>query len=147
MSENPNIRTDDEMVEPIVVKSEIGDNPPPPTTPEPPSQEAEAEEDAADMKPRLERLGGEPAPDITPEEFARAFSRLIEVVRNLSLLAGFCYTQFADTYQEANGLLHADRTPKFPLHEIARAVAGRAAIPQGGLTQLQAATTGPSEVR
>ena len=31
------------------------------------------------------------------------------------LLAGFCYTQFADTYQEANGLLYADRTPKFPL--------------------------------
>jgi hypothetical protein len=24
-----------------------------------------------DMGPRLERLGGEPAPDITPEEFAR----------------------------------------------------------------------------
>ncbi|HML22809.1 MAG TPA: hypothetical protein PKD09_14255 [Aggregatilinea sp.] len=26
---------------------------------------------AADLAPRLERLGGEPAPDITPEEFAR----------------------------------------------------------------------------
>ena len=24
-----------------------------------------------DLKPRLERLGGEPAPDITPDEFAR----------------------------------------------------------------------------
>ena len=24
-----------------------------------------------DLRPRLERLGGEPAPDITPEEFAR----------------------------------------------------------------------------
>ena len=32
-----------------------------------------------------------------------------------TLLAGFCYTQFADTYQEANGLLYADRTPKIPL--------------------------------
>ena len=29
--------------------------------------------------------------------------------------AGFCYTQFADTYQEANGLLYADRTPKIPI--------------------------------
>ena len=28
------------------------------------------------------------------------------------------YTQFADTYQEANGLLYADRTPKFPIEEI-----------------------------
>jgi hypothetical protein len=27
--------------------------------------------DAEDLGPRLERLGGEPAPDITPEEFAR----------------------------------------------------------------------------
>jgi hypothetical protein len=29
------------------------------------------DEDDSDIKPRLERLGGEPAPDITPEEFAR----------------------------------------------------------------------------
>jgi len=28
-------------------------------------------DDADDLGPRLERLGGEPAPDITPEEFAR----------------------------------------------------------------------------
>ena len=27
--------------------------------------------DDGDIRPRLERLGGEPAPDITPEEFAR----------------------------------------------------------------------------
>ena len=47
---------------------------------------------------------------------------------SLSLLAGFCYTQFADTYQEANGLLYADRTPKFPLERIARATAGGAVL-------------------
>ncbi len=29
------------------------------------------DEDEGDIRPRLERLGGEPAPDITPEEFAR----------------------------------------------------------------------------
>lgn len=34
--------------------------------------DAPAESDHVDdLKPRLERLGGEPAPDITPEEFAR----------------------------------------------------------------------------
>jgi hypothetical protein len=82
----------------------------------------------------------------TPEDFARLFTRLIEVVRSLSLLAGFCYTQFADTYQEANGLLNADRTPKFALQQIARVVGGRAAPQEGGLEQLQAATE-PSEVR
>jgi beta-galactosidase/beta-glucuronidase len=51
-------------------------------------------------------------------EFARSYAELLEVVRTLPLLAGFCYTQFADTYQEANGLLYADRTPKFPLEQI-----------------------------
>ena len=40
------------------------------------------------------------------------------------MLAGFCYTQFADTYQEANGLLYADRTPKAPLEQIAAATRG-----------------------
>jgi hypothetical protein len=45
----------------------------------------------------------------------------------LPSLAGFCYTQFTDTYQEANGLLYADRTPKMPLHEVALATAGSVA--------------------
>jgi beta-galactosidase/beta-glucuronidase len=49
---------------------------------------------------------------------------LMETVRNLPALAGFCYTQFSDTYQEANGLLYADRTPKAPLKEIALATTG-----------------------
>jgi len=58
------------------------------------------------------------------------------VVRNLGLLSGFCYTQFADTYQEANGLLYADRTPKFPLEEIARATSGPVAFRTDGIEQL-----------
>jgi hypothetical protein len=52
------------------------------------------------------------------------YRALLEVVRDLPLLAGFCYTQFADTYQEANGLPPADRTAKAPLREIALATAG-----------------------
>ena len=39
-------------------------------------------------------------------------------------VAGFCYTQFADTYQEANGLLYADRRPKFSLAQIREATSG-----------------------
>jgi beta-galactosidase/beta-glucuronidase len=58
------------------------------------------------------------------EEFAEHYTRLLEVVRSLPLFAGFCYTQFTDTYQEANGLLFADRTPKFPFEAIALATAG-----------------------
>jgi hypothetical protein len=45
-------------------------------------------------------------------------------VRTTAMFSGFCYTQFADTFQEANGLLYADRTPKIPLERIAAAVRG-----------------------
>jgi hypothetical protein len=72
----------------------------------------------------------------SPAEFAQRYRDLLAVVRNLSLLSGFCYTQFADTYQEANGLLYADRTPKIPLAEIAAATAGPAAMRTDGIEQL-----------
>jgi hypothetical protein len=61
----------------------------------------------------------------TAAELAEQYTRLLEVVRTLGVMSGFCYTQFADTYQEANGLLFADRRPKFPIEEIARATRGR----------------------
>src|SRR5205085_4667157 len=40
----------------------------------------------------------------TAEHFEQLYAELLEVVRSLPLLSGFCYTQFCDTYQEANGL-------------------------------------------
>jgi beta-galactosidase/beta-glucuronidase len=60
------------------------------------------------------------------EAFATRYSELLKTVRSLEMLCGFCYTQFADTFQEANGLLYADRTPKFALEQIARATSGAA---------------------
>jgi hypothetical protein len=60
----------------------------------------------------------------TAEELQRRYVALMHVVRNLEWIAGFCYTQFADTFQEANGLLRADRTPKIPLTVIAAATRG-----------------------
>ena len=54
----------------------------------------------------------------TEGELAQRYKALLATVTSLELLAGFCYTQFADTFQEANGLLYADRTPKFPIEEI-----------------------------
>jgi beta-galactosidase/beta-glucuronidase len=60
-------------------------------------------------------------------DLAERYQELLTVVNSLPLFSGFCYTQFADTYQEANGLLEADRTPKFPLEEIAAATRGEAA--------------------
>lgn len=60
----------------------------------------------------------------TSEEFAEEYTALLTAVRNSPSLSGFCYTQFADTYQEANGLLYADRTPKFDIRAIALATRG-----------------------
>jgi len=64
----------------------------------------------------------------TPEEFLQRYAELLKVVRSLSMLAGFCYTQFADTYQEKNGLLFADRTSKAPLKDIYRATLGQLSV-------------------
>jgi hypothetical protein len=61
---------------------------------------------------------------LSAPEFGERYRDLLAIVRGSELLAGFCYTQFADTYQEANGLLHADRRPKLPLDDIARATRG-----------------------
>lgn len=60
----------------------------------------------------------------TEAEFEARYKDLLGAVNNLPLLAGFCYTQFADTYQEANGLVRADRTPKFPIQRIASITRG-----------------------
>lgn len=60
----------------------------------------------------------------TSTELVDRYGALLEAVRGLTTLAGFCYTQFSDTYQEANGLLFADRTPKAPLDTIAIATNG-----------------------
>jgi beta-galactosidase/beta-glucuronidase len=60
----------------------------------------------------------------TADDLASAYGRLLTVVRESRVLAGFCYTQFADTYQEANGLLYGDRTPKFPLEAMRQATEG-----------------------
>ena len=67
------------------------------------------------------------------KELARRYGELLWTVTSLELLAGFCYTQFADTYQETNGLLYADRTPKFPFDQIAAAT-GRA-MPKATLSE------------
>jgi hypothetical protein len=69
----------------------------------------------------------------TDEEFAHRFAELLRVVNETPLFSGFCYTQFADTFQEANGLLCADRTPKIPLEEIARATRHRRNHIAGGV--------------
>jgi hypothetical protein len=58
------------------------------------------------------------------DDLAERYIALLRAIRGIPTLAGFCYTQFADTYQESNGLLFADRTPKFPLDLMASATSG-----------------------
>jgi hypothetical protein len=75
----------------------------------------------------------------TPAELAKRYRELLKVVREIPLFSGFCYTQFADTYQEANGLLYADRRPKIPLAEIAAATAGPTVLRPDPVDQLTSA--------
>ncbi len=62
-------------------------------------------------------------------DLQRRYSALLAAVNKVELFSGFCYTQLTDTFQEANGLLYADRTPKFPIEAIANATLGRAGDP------------------
>jgi beta-galactosidase/beta-glucuronidase len=57
----------------------------------------------------------------TEESFHNLYRSLLRVVNETFMFSGFCYTQFADTFQEANGLLNADRSPKLPFEEISAA--------------------------
>jgi hypothetical protein len=59
------------------------------------------------------------------EELATRYERLLKAVHSIGVLSGFCYTQFADTYQESNGLLFADRQPKFSLARMRAATRGQ----------------------
>lgn len=58
-------------------------------------------------------------------EFQLLYTALLQTVNKIEMFSGFCYTQLTDTFQEANGLLYANRTPKFPLEAIASATLGR----------------------
>ncbi|MES2743376.1 MAG: glycoside hydrolase family 2 TIM barrel-domain containing protein [Pseudomonadota bacterium] len=55
------------------------------------------------------------------DAFIDLYRRLLDVVNTAQMFSGYCYTQFADTFQEANGLLTADRTPKVALDLICAA--------------------------
>jgi beta-galactosidase/beta-glucuronidase len=50
--------------------------------------------------------------------FEEHFRKIIEAISSSEILAGYCYTQLTDTFQENNGLLNAERQPKFPLDRI-----------------------------
>ncbi|WP_226925339.1 glycoside hydrolase family 2 protein [Georgenia thermotolerans] len=70
----------------------------------------------------------------TARDAADLRARLTEIfdaVNACAPLAGYCYTQLADTGQETNGLLTADREPKLPLGELRAIIAGDDDAPAG----------------
>lgn len=66
-------------------------------------------------------------------EFQNKLQKLFEVINNIELFSGFCYTQFTDTFQEANGLFRMDRTPKLPIKFINQTICGTGIL-RGGFT-------------
>jgi beta-galactosidase/beta-glucuronidase len=59
------------------------------------------------------------------DSFATAYVGLLEALHGCRGLAGFCYTQLTDTFQEQNGLLTEDRVPKAEVIRIAAATKGK----------------------
>jgi len=58
------------------------------------------------------------------EDWLRGIRRLCRAVLKSRTLSGYCWTQLTDTYQEANGLLRADRSPKAPIEQLRAALIG-----------------------
>jgi hypothetical protein len=59
------------------------------------------------------------------EDLLERYRSLWRAVHDSQVLAGACWTQLTDTYQEVNGLLRADRTPKVDPERVAAATRGR----------------------
>lgn len=54
----------------------------------------------------------------TPEELEERISSLVSAITKNKAVAGYCFTQFTDVYQEKNGLAREDRSLKLPLEKI-----------------------------
>ncbi|EYB69463.1 glycoside hydrolase family protein [Deinococcus phoenicis] len=57
-------------------------------------------------------------------DFLNDYAVLLAAIYDCHGLSGFCYTQLTDTFQEKNGLLYADRSPKANLLALARSTQG-----------------------
>lgn len=61
----------------------------------------------------------------SPDDLLARYRDQWAAVHASDALAGACWTQLTDTYQEVNGLLRADRTPKADLDALKAATRGR----------------------
>ena len=69
------------------------------------------------------------------DDLQRRYESLLDAVHNIDCFGGFCYTQFTDTFQEANGLFTMERRPKFSVSAMARATRHHG-LSRGELTSL-----------
>ena len=56
------------------------------------------------------------------EDFLKRLESLMISIKENSLFQGFCYTQFADVYQEINGLVDDNHKPKLDVEAIRRVI-------------------------
>lgn len=71
------------------------------------------------------------------DTFLEKYVALLAVVHQCRpSLSGFCYTQLTDTFQEENGLLFMDRTPKANLEALRAATRGHPQTPDDHLNLL-----------
>jgi hypothetical protein len=62
----------------------------------------------------------------SPEDLLARYRAQWAAVHGSSTLAGACWTQLTDTYQEVNGLLDMNRVPKVDVDALRRATLGEA---------------------
>jgi beta-galactosidase/beta-glucuronidase len=74
----------------------------------------------AAFKSKDKKSWGYNSPITNPRIYVRRYRSLLRAIKKLSF-AGYCVTQFADTYQETNGFVTDEREPKAPLESIKRA--------------------------
>ncbi|MFC4424746.1 glycoside hydrolase family 2 protein [Deinococcus navajonensis] len=58
-------------------------------------------------------------------DFLGDYEALLSAIHECYGLSGFCYTQLTDTFQEKNGLLYEDRTPKANMSALAISTQGK----------------------
>jgi beta-galactosidase/beta-glucuronidase len=61
----------------------------------------------------------------TADDLARTYEEMIAALHQCRGIAGYCYTQLVDTFQEQNGLATMDRIPKVDPARIAQATRGK----------------------
>lgn len=81
------------------------------------------------------------------DAFLSRYRELVDAILESPAIAGFCYTQLTDTQQETNGLLTANREPKFAMATV-RSITDRpsASVPGDVIHQMQKAQDNTSFV-